>query len=169
MKCTNWTFRTALYIQKGYTDSGATEREYYCHSQDVHMVADTKKVWAHSKSKSETKGRTGHHGTRDACVTHQPSPRREGSPWASSAYEIQPLFPDFGAVFGEEWIDPCRGLRQCLGELWLPLRGIHSRRCHTKGAQGASRPFQCQTQPLAHRSPQILPALLIPALLLQPG
>lgn len=113
------------------------------------MVADTKKVWAHSKSKSETKGRTGHM-EHEMPVSHtNPAPGGRAAPGPALLMKFNP-FSQILELFlrREEWIDPCRGLRQCLGGIvahpaWDPFQGVP----HKGGLREPQGPFSPKPRP----------------------
>lgn len=96
------------------------------------------KVWIHSrlKVKPKTELDTMVHRDGNPSLTQQPSHRDCSPPrvWTSTAYEIQPLFPDCGAVwggkcFGVDWFPAgcsgsvCGGSSPCLG--FIPGEAAH--------------------------------------------
>lgn len=91
------------------------------------------------------------HGNANPSLTHQPS-HGDCSPlwvWTSTAYEIQPLFPDFGAVWGGK----------CFGVDWFPA-GCSGSVCGGRVAHPAWDSFQGEA---AHKAVLRDPAMALAA------
>lgn len=139
------------------------EREYYCHLQDVHIVADTKKVWIHSSLEVKPKQNWTPWYTEMASPASHTNPASESEP--ALLIKFNP-FSQSLELFGEgsalEWVDSLQGV-QAVSVGWLTLRGLHSRgRFHTKVC---SEPLQCpcnvpSPSPAMQDYPQLMTACL---------